>query len=195
MRENSKYRRYTISLIIVFIFLSVITTINPEFIAETITQSLIFPVFILSIIATLQLITENALRLCENNYKDIHYRMSSIEDLRKFANDIVPNIGDMVLEANDDFKTKIKDINDKKVVFQQIEKIIIKCCTFIGIVEVIALVLFLLSIILQFSFIKINNDITTYWSLTIMLTSTCFSSSISIYFVNTLKKHIENRKS
>ena len=186
MSSERKYINYTIGIVIVFAILSLLATIRPSFIDEEIIKSLTLPIFLLSIISSLQLIVGNALQLCKREWEyaceDERY------DKLLYGTTILLNQDkpEQIPKLEDEYVEKITQIRYDKMVYKKTNTKIMKVYSILSKIEIAALVIFLLSAILTPSFLNVDSTIVAYWSLTIMLLSSCFSSKISeryLYYI------------
>lgn len=195
MSSGRKYRNYTLAIVCAFAIISILATIKPTFVDEEIIQSLTFPTFLLSIIASLQLVVENALQLCNTEYDYAFEGIKRLESLVSGAKIIDQDIAETVFTLSEPYKEELARLQYDKNVYKKTGRKIIKHCSILNIIETVALVIFLLSAFLRFSLITVDETIIAYWSLTIMLLSSCFSSIISTryfdYVADKIDKHEE----
>jgi len=187
MNQVRTYIRFPIALIIIFLILSIFSFVKPPIISSEIVKSLGLPALILSIITSVRLIFEHALRIFENNFKQHHSENKRVEEWKDYVN----NIAEDELYGDVKYGETLADYEVKFQVFDRLLPKLLKCVRIAGYLEIIAIAYFLLSVILRNSFISINEDGVLLLSLTIMLLSTYFSILLADYIYKSFEKKAE----
>jgi len=175
MGFRSKNARLAYAIFFSFLVLSIASTFFPSLIEYTIIQSLGLPVLLISIINFIGSIIQNADDICASKYDISTQEHDYLEEYIKDT------------ESKSRYKTNrmVKLSKDVKM-YEQVDKILKKYNTVISVIDMVVLTLFVLTAILRPTFLRAGGYAIGYWSLTVLLASTYFKSSLSYKLFNKL---------
>jgi len=165
MSFRNKNTRLAYAILLSFFLLSILSTFFPSLIEYTIIQSLGLPILLISIINFIGLIIQNAYDICDTQ-----------DDSDTQEHEYLQNReGELYEYENKRFIKLSENIEIYKLVRERIKKY----SSVIAIFDIGFLTLFVVTAILRPPFLRTDGFAIAYWSLTVLLASAYFHSSLS----------------